>query len=119
MTDFNDFQDYQDLSYQMQDVSNGLWTQSIDFTNMANQAWLMDDPQGYMDLQWQADQFEYYSNEMYQASWDAWYGPVNAEGYTAYDASIGYTSTDTSFIEPASAASSTSLISDNNATSWL
>ena len=31
------------------------------------------------------------SNETYEASWDACYGPVNSEGYTAYDASVGYT----------------------------
>ena len=52
-------------------------------------------------------------------SWEAYYGPVNSEGYTAYDASMGYTSTDTSFIEPASSAGSMSMISDNSAESYL
>ena len=119
MTDFNDFQDYQDLSYQMQDASTGMWDASIDFSQMADQAWLQGDFESYQNMYAVAENFETFSNQMYEASWDAWYGPVNAEGYTAYDASMGYTSTDTSFIEPASSAGSTSMISDNNATSWL
>ncbi|MEK7423418.1 MAG: hypothetical protein AAB131_06195 [Actinomycetota bacterium] len=116
MTDFNDFQD---LSYEIQNVSDGFWTQSIDFSQMADQAWLDGDTQNSIEWQIAADNSEWYSDQMYQASWDAWYGPVNSEGYTAYDASMGYTSTDTSFIEPASSAASTSMISDNSATSWL
>jgi hypothetical protein len=118
-TDFSDFSDYQELSYELQDASDGFWNQSIDFTQMSSQTWLDGDTQSALDWQIAADNSEWYSNQMEQASWDAWYGPVNAEGYTAYDASIGYTSTDTSFIEPASSAGSTSMISDNNATSWL
>ena len=39
--------------------------------------------------------------------------------WSAYDASMGYTSTDTSFIEPATSASSMSMISDNSAESSL
>lgn len=123
MTDFSDFDSYDsswtDLSNGYADLSNDMWTQSIDFTNYANDAWLQGDMDTYSQFYQAAENSEWYSNQLEQASWDAWYGPVNSEGYTAYDASMGYTSTDTSFIEPASSAGSVSMISDNNATSWL
>ena len=123
MTDFSDFDSYDsswtDLSNGYADLSNDMWTQSIDFTNYANDAWLQGDMDTYSEFYQAAENSEWYSNRLEQASWDAWYGPVNSEGYTAYDASMGYTSTDTSFIEPASSAGSVSMISDNNATSWL
>ncbi len=123
MTDFNSYDDYAsdytDLSNGFADLSFQQWDTSIDFTNYSNEAWYNGDTQASMDWQVLADQAEWNSNQLWDASWDAWYGPVNGEGYTAYDASIGYTSTDTSFIEPASSASSTSMISDYDATSVL
>ena len=123
MTDFNSYDDYAseytDLSNGYADLSFQQWDMSIDFTNYSSEAWIAGDTQGSMDWQALADQAEWNSNQLYEASWDAWYGPVNSEGYTAYDASIGYTSTDTSFIEPASSAGSTSMISDYDATSVL
>ena len=123
MTDFNSYDDYAseytDLSNGFADLSFQQWDMSIDFTTYSTEAWYDGDTQGSMDWQSLADQAEWNSNQLYEASWDAWYGPVNSEGYTAYDASVGYTSTDTSFIEPASSAGSTSMISDYDATSVL
>jgi hypothetical protein len=119
MSDFDDFQEYHDLSYQWQDVSTGFNDLHIDFSNMADQAWINGDTDTYHELYMMSENFQDFSNDAYQASWDAWYGPVNAEGYTAYDASIGYSATDTSFIEPASSAGSCSMISDYNTSSTL
>ncbi|MFN8021088.1 MAG: hypothetical protein U0Q03_06110 [Acidimicrobiales bacterium] len=108
-----------DLSNGLSDASWSEWDASIDYTTMANDAWAS----GQMDLYHlytdAATTAEANSWDLYDASWDAWYGPVNAEGYTAYDASMGYSAYDTSFIEPASAADNTSLISDYDATSVL
>lgn len=108
-----------DLSNGFSDLSFQQWDLSIDLSSMADDAWL----NGQMDLyheytEW-SQMVETNSYDLYQASWDAWYGPVNAEGYTAYDASMGYSAYDTSFIEPASSAGSMSMISDYDATSVL
>jgi hypothetical protein len=86
---------------------------------MADQAWINGEYDNYHAFQQYSESSEWYSQQMEDAAWDAWYGPVNSEGYTAYDASMGYTSTDTSFIEPASSAGSMSMISDYNASSTL
>jgi hypothetical protein len=45
------------------------------------------------------------------SEWDPAYGPQIDSYYTPYQSSIGYSSYDTSFIEPASAAGSCSMIS--------
>ncbi|MGD9997078.1 MAG: hypothetical protein AB7L17_14175 [Ilumatobacteraceae bacterium] len=119
MSDFDDFQDYQDLSWQLQDASMDMNNAYIDFSNMADQAWINGEYDTYHQLYMMSENFQDYSNDLYQASWDAWYGPVNAEGYTAYDASMGYSAYDTSFIEPASSAGSMSMISDYNTSSTL
>jgi len=108
-----------ELSYQLQDFSNDSWTESIDDSHLADQAWLNGQTELSAEFTQAAENAEWSSNELYQASWDAWYGPINADGYTAYDASIGYSATDTSFIEPASSAGSCSMISDNSASSFL
>ncbi|MGD9792137.1 MAG: hypothetical protein AB7V43_01545 [Acidimicrobiia bacterium] len=110
---------YQDLSNQIYQVSNGFFEISNDFSHMADQAWIAGDYDGYHQFYDASVNADWYSNQLEAASWDAWYGPVNSEGYTAMDASAGYTSMDTSFIEPASYASSTSLISDNDTSSYL
>ncbi len=75
--------------------------------------------EGYHDL-WQmsCDQ-GFTSQQLEDLSWQAWYGPVNADGYTAMDVSHGYSATDTSFIEPASSAGSCSMISDQSGESYL
>lgn len=123
MTDFNSFDPYatgwSDISNGVYDLSLQQWDMSIDFSHYADQAWIQGDTDSYHEWHNMAETAEWYSNELYEASWDAFYGPVNSEGYTAYDASMGYTSTDTSFIEPASAAGSMSMISDYDATSTL
>ena len=121
MSDFSDYDPTaaNELANQWQDASNGLWDTSITFDQIATQEWLNGETGAALDYSNLSDQFELYSHQAYEASWEAFYGPVNSEGYTAYDASMGYTSTDTSFIEPASSAGSMSMISDNNATSWL
>lgn len=45
------------------------------------------------------------------SEWDPAYGPQVDSYYTPYQSSIGYSSYDTSFIEPANASSSMSMIS--------
>ncbi len=118
MTFYDPYSSSYDQSYELYDVSNGLWDASIGLTDVSHSFWLMDETYTALEFQQLADTAEYLSNEAYQASWDAWYGPVNSEGYTALDASHGYTTQDTSLIEPASSAGSMSMISDNTA-SWL
>jgi len=85
----------------------------------AYEAWNQGDIDGYHDL-WQmsCDQGDM-SQQLEDLSWQAWYGPVNADGYTAMDVSHGYSATDTSFIEPASSAGSVSMISDQSGESFL
>lgn len=102
-------------SYDYQEASNGLWQASIDFDSLRDDAWIDGDTQSALEFDQLSSYAEWLSNEAYEDAWDAWYGPVNSEGYTAYDAAMGYSSTDTSFIEPASSAASCSLISDNSA----
>jgi len=46
------------------------------------------------------------------SEWDPAYGPQVDSYYTPYQSSVGYSSYDTSFIEPASWAGSSSMISD-------
>ena len=134
MTDFNAYDPTaaSDLASQWQDASQSLWSTSITFDQIGDQEWLHGDPTVANDFYNYSEQTEWLSQQAYDASWEAYYGPVNAEGYTAYDASMGYTSTDTSFmrarnalptgtgfIEPASSAGSMSMISDNSAESYL
>ena len=113
------YQGGDEASSQLQDYSNGEWTNSIDFTNAANEAWVNGETDISHMYQEMADNAEWNSNAAYQASWDAYNGPINAEGYTAHDASLGYTTQDTSFIEPASSAGASSMISDNDGGSVL
>lgn len=47
------------------------------------------------------------------SEWDPAYGPQVDSYYTPYQSSIGYSSYDTSFIEPANASGSMSMISSN------
>ena len=127
MSDWTGYDDYgydasswTDYSNDLSDVSNDMWGQSIDLESWANDVWV---DQGSSELYWDLHQYSLdaaeYSNDLYQASWDAWYGPVNADGYTAMDVSEGYSAYDTSFIEPASWADNSSMISDYDATSIL
>ncbi len=85
----------------------------------AYEAWNQGNIEGYHDL-WQmsCDQGDM-SQQLEDLSWQAWYGPVNADGYTAMDVSQGYSATDTSFIEPAASAGSMSMISDQSGESFL
>ena len=107
------------ISGLFEDLSNDMWTQSIDEFQTGDDFWLAGHTDLANELYVASENSEWLSTEAYEASWEAYYGPVNSEGYTAYDASMGYTSTDTSFIEPATSASSMSMISDNSASSWL
>ncbi|MDO8362709.1 MAG: hypothetical protein Q7V88_07420 [Actinomycetota bacterium] len=118
MSDFS-YDPNDSSTYEWQSVSNELWSSSITLDQIATDEWLYGDPELANQYYHYSDQIQDLSSQAYQESWDAWYGPVNAEGYTAYDASIGYTSTDTSFIEPASSAGSMSMISDYSAESTL
>ena len=123
MTDFNSFDtdasSWTDASNGIFDLSLQQWDVSMDLSQVADDYWVEGNYDMYHQYYDMAENAEWSSNQLYDASWDAFYGPINSEGYTAYDASVGYTSTDTSFIEPASAAGSTSMISDYNATSTL
>ncbi len=111
--------DYMQESNDWMQVSNQAWDASFAVTDYADQLWYADDTYEAMVQYQNADTLEWASNQAYANSWEAYYGPVNAEGYTAYDASQGYTTSDTSLIEPATSASSTSLISDNSGSSNL
>ena len=104
--------DLQDLSLVAADNSSWLQQEAYD-------AWNAGDTDGYHDL-WQASCSEgEMSQQLEDLSWQAWYGPVNADGYTAMDVSQGYSATDTSFIEPASSAGSCSMISTQSGESFL
>ncbi len=126
MNGWNGYDDYgydagswADHSGSYYDASMETWGASIDFSHMADQAWINGDTDEYWTWQDLSNASEQLSHDLYQASWDAYYGPVNADGYTAMDVAQGYSAYDTSFIEPASWAGSTSMISDNSATSFL
>ncbi|MDP2289863.1 MAG: hypothetical protein Q8M22_01655 [Actinomycetota bacterium] len=121
MSDF-DFYDPtadQAASDEWQHISNDLWNLQIPFHQMGDEAWQASDYETMHNMYWAEELAETAGQEAYDQSWEAYYGPINAEGYTALDASMGYTSTDTSFIEPASSAGSMSMISDYSATSTL
>jgi len=123
MSDINDY-NYdpsadQAESYEWQEASTGLWSTSIDFRQMGDQAWLASNYEAMHQMYDLNYEFQDFSDQAHQAAWDAWNGPINAEGYTMHDASLGYTTMDTSFIEPASSAGSMSMISDNSAESVL
>jgi len=130
MTDFNyDPNNYDPSTYdpsfdhaqgwEWQATSDQLWDTSIDFRHEGDEAWINGDTGLANELYQYQYQFEEFTQEAYQQAWDAWNGPINAEGYTMHDASLGYTSTDTSFIEPASAAGSCSMITDQSLESSL
>lgn len=108
-----------DNSNSYYDASMDAWGASIDFSHMADQAWIDGDMGDYWTWHDVSTAAEQLSNDLYDASWAAYYGPVNADGYTAMDVAQGYSAYDTSFIEPASWAGSASMISDSNATSIL
>jgi hypothetical protein len=117
MSDFG--WEYTDQSNDWMQVSEGLWGLSDTVSDLGDQLWLQDQTyDALLDYQ-TSEQLEWLSNEAYDVSWEAYYGPVNSEGYTAYDAAQGYTTSDTSLIEPASSAGSMSMISDYNASSTL
>jgi hypothetical protein len=110
---------YDGVSDGLSDLSNEYWQDSIDYQQTAYDAWNAGDTEAYWDWYTASENAEWASQELYDASWDAYYGPVNSEGYTQYDAAQGYTTQDSSYIEPATAADDSSLISDNDASSWL
>ncbi|MBI5088142.1 MAG: hypothetical protein HZB15_04575, partial [Actinobacteria bacterium] len=47
MSDFDDFQDYQNLSWELQDSSTMMNDAFIDFSHMADQAWIQGDTDTY------------------------------------------------------------------------
>lgn len=102
-----------------EEASTGLWGTSIGLDQAGDQEWINGNTDVANDLYYMSDQAEYNSLQAYEAAWEAWNGPINAEGYSAHDASLGYTSTDTSFIEPPSAAGSMSMIQDYTGDSSL
>lgn len=100
-------------------TSHDLWNLQIPLHQAGDEFWLEGDYYNANQMYWAEELAETAGQHAYDQSWESFYGPVNAEGYTAYDASHGYTSMDTSFIEPATSAGSMSMISDYNATSTL
>jgi len=100
-------------------TSTDLWSTSITMSDVGDQFWLSGESQMALQFYDLNEQFEDLSIESYQQAWDAWNGPLNADGYTQFEASVGYSATDTSFIEPASSAGSMSMISDNSASDYL
>ncbi|HAP76660.1 MAG TPA: hypothetical protein DCR14_11305 [Acidimicrobiaceae bacterium] len=114
-----DLYDYQAASDEWQAASDQVWALQVPLQEVVDAAWAASDYETMHEAYQAMYAAEHLGNEMYDYSWDVYNGPVNAEGYTMYDASVGYTSTDTSFIEPASSAGSCSMISDYNAESSL
>jgi hypothetical protein len=106
-------------SYEWQQLSDQSWDVSIDMRQIGDEFWVPGETETANEFYQLQYQFEDLADQAYEQSWEAFYGPVNAEGYTAYDASMGYTTQDTSFIEPASSAASCSMISDNSMQSTL
>ena len=120
MSDFNyDPSADQAESYEWQSASDQLWAMTTPLQEVVDAAWMASDWETMHDAYQAMYAVEDLSTDMYQQAWDAWNGPINAEGYTMHDASLGYTSMDTSFIEPASSAGSMSMISDYTAESSL
>ena len=114
-----DTYDYQAESYEWQAMSDEVWALQTPLQEVVDAAWAASDYET-MHAAYQAMYAaEDLGNELYDYSWDVYNGPINAEGYTMHDASMGYTTMDTSFIEPASAAGSCSMISDYSAESSL
>lgn len=106
-------------SWETQSLADTLWATQQPLHDLGDQFWQASDFENMNKMYDLEEMVQDFSTEAYEQSWAEWYGPVNSEGYTAYDASIGYTSTDTSFIEPASSAGSMSMISDNNTSAEL
>jgi len=117
--DFYDPTDDQAASQDWLQTSNDLWNLQIPLHEVGDELWLNGDSYNANQMYWAEELAQTAGQDAYDQSWEAYYGPINAEGYTALDASMGYTSTDTSFIEPASSAGSMSMISDYDATSTL
>lgn len=111
--------EYAAESYDWQHASDDLWAMQTPFQELADEAWAASDYEAMHEALQAMYTVEDLSQEAYDYSWEVWEGPVNAEGYTAMQAAEGYSSMDTSFIEPASAAGSCSMISDYSAESSL
>ena len=111
--------EYAAESYDWQHASDDLWAMQTPFQELADEAWAASDYETMHEALQAMYTVEDLSEAAYDYSWDVWEGPVNAEGYTAMQAAEGYSSMDTSFIEPASAAGSCSMISDYTAESSL
>ncbi len=117
------------MSYSNDLASNGfeMWTQAGDLEHMANEVWQVEGySDSYFDLHNASLGSEALSDSFYQASNDYWYGSYGLDSsastdlsYTASDISAGYSSFDTSYVEPASWADNSSMISDTDSTSFL
>jgi len=92
------------------DASEAAWTDSIDYSAAGDDAWLAGNTELANEYYEASEHAEGASGDYWDASWEAYDGPVDASGYTAADLSAGYSATDTSFIEPASYAGASSLI---------
>ena len=122
MSDFSPFDPYPEhmrASDQMWEASDDAWSASIALGDVSGQLWNADETYAAVEMYQLAENQEFWASQLESASWQAYDGPVNAEGYTAYDASMGYTTRDTSLIEPSTSAASMSMISDDNASSTL
>lgn len=111
--------EYAAESYDWQHASDDLWAMQTPFQELADEAWAASDYEAMHEALQAMYTVDDLSQEAYDYSWEVWEGPVNTEGYTAMQAAEGYSSMDTSFIEPASAAGSCSMISDYSAESSL
>lgn len=112
-----------------------MWTQAGDLEHLANEVWQIEGySDTYFDVHNASLDSEALSNAFYQSSDDYWYGSYGLDSsaaagadysvsagydYTASDVSAGYSSFDTSFVEPASWADNSSMIADNDPTSFL
>lgn len=115
-----------DLTHTDIDAIHDQWSQ--DFAHDQQQAWGgidagpgafggygglggLHDQQGYQAA-WASDGIDRSITDD-PSEWDPAYGPQVDSYYTPYQSSIGYSSYDTSFIEPPSYSSSASMISSN------
>ena len=119
MSDYSYDYNLPDSSSDWGQSSTDLWSTSITMSNIGDEFWNSGETQIALQFYDFNEMLEDFSIEAYQQSWDAYYGPVNADGYNQFEASVGYSATDTSFIEPASSAGSVSMISDNSASDYL
>jgi hypothetical protein len=103
-----------DYSYDLADASSSAYTASLDLYEAGDEAWYAGNTELAGEYYSASYEYDGYSDQLYAESWDAWYASDDAgyydTGYSSYESAAGYSTTDSSLIEPASAADDYSLI---------